>query len=127
MPDFGFSLQKDRQIDFDANDHSLRERVVAIEPSFRICIACGTCSATCSAGQFTSFSLRRIITAVKRGELQGLEEDIEKCMLCGKCQLGCPRGVNNRNLILAIRKGLHERAAHPAEHLNHGNKRGGRP
>jgi heterodisulfide reductase subunit C len=108
MPDFGFSLQKDRQIDFDANDKTLTKRVVALEPSFRICIACGTCSATCTAANFTDYSLRRMITAVKRGELAGLAEDIEKCMFCGKCQLACPRGVSNRNLILAIRKGLHE-------------------
>jgi heterodisulfide reductase subunit C len=108
MPDFGFSLQKDRQIDFDANDRTLLKRVVALEPSFRICIACGTCSATCTANQFTEFSLRRIITAVKRGEMEGLTQDIEKCMLCGKCQLACPRGVSNRHVILAIRKVLHE-------------------
>jgi heterodisulfide reductase subunit C len=108
MPDFGFSLQKDRQIDFDANDHTLRNKVVAIEPSFRLCIACGTCAATCSARQFTDYSLRRMITAVKRGELDGLAADIEKCMLCGKCQVACPRGVSTRNLILAIRKSLHE-------------------
>ncbi len=29
-----------------------------------------------------------------------------KCMLCGKCQLVCPRGVNLRNLILAIHNAL---------------------
>lgn len=108
MPDFGFSLQKDRQIDFDANDRTLLKRVTELEPSFRICIACGSCSATCSANQFTDLSLRRINTMVKRGELEGLAEDIEKCMLCGKCQLACPRGVSTRHLIIAIRKVLHE-------------------
>lgn len=113
MPDFGFSLQKDRQIDFDANDKTLTRRVIALEPTFRICIACGTCTATCSAALHTDVNLRRMITAVKRGELAGLAEEIEKCMLCGKCQLACPRGVSNRNLIIAIRQGLHE--------LNHSN------
>ncbi len=108
MPDFGFKLQKDRQIDFDANDKTLLRKVVAMEPSFRICIACGCCTATCTAGQFTEMGLRRIITAVKRGEVRGLSDEINKCMLCGKCQLACPRGVSNRNVILAIRKGLAE-------------------
>jgi heterodisulfide reductase subunit C len=108
MPDFGFSLQKDRQIDFDANDKTLTRRVIELEPTFRICIACGTCSATCSAALHTDVNLRRMITAVKRGELAGLAEEIEKCMLCGKCQLACPRGVSNRNLIIAIRQGLNE-------------------
>ena len=27
-------------------------------------------------------------------------------MLCGKCQLVCPRGVNTRNVILLIKKGI---------------------
>lgn len=108
MPDFGFKLQKDRQIDFDANDKTLLRKVVAMEPSFRICIACGCCTATCSAGQFTDIGLRRIITAVKRGETRGLAAELDQCMLCGKCQLACPRGVSNRNVILAIRQGLKE-------------------
>jgi heterodisulfide reductase subunit C len=27
-------------------------------------------------------------------------------MLCGKCQLACPRGVNTRNVILTIQRAL---------------------
>jgi heterodisulfide reductase subunit C len=29
-----------------------------------------------------------------------------KCMLCGKCQLVCPRGVSLRNLVLTIHHAL---------------------
>jgi heterodisulfide reductase subunit C len=108
MPDFGFTLQKDRQIDFDANDRSITKRIVELEPSFRICISCGTCGATCTAGQFTDISLRRMITGLKRGEYTGIKEEIEKCMLCGKCQMLCPRGVNTRKLLLAIRNTLNK-------------------
>jgi heterodisulfide reductase subunit C len=106
--EFGYSLQKDRQIDFDANDMSIVNRISELEPSFKICIGCGTCAATCTSGQFTDLSLRRIITSLKRGVYAGIADEIEKCMLCGKCQLACPRGVSTRSLLLAIRKSLHE-------------------
>jgi heterodisulfide reductase subunit C len=113
MIDFGYTLQKDRQIDFDANDMAVVNKVIELEPSFRICIACGTCAATCSAGQFTSLSLRRIIIDLKRGVYSGIADELMKCMLCGKCQLACPRGVNTRRLLLAIRKSLNENAQEP--------------
>jgi heterodisulfide reductase subunit C len=124
MPDFGFSLQKDRQIDFDANDKSIVRRVIELEPSFRLCIACGSCAATCTAGQFTDLSLRRIITGLKRAEYQGIEEAISKCMLCGKCQIVCPRGVHTRRLLLAIRKSFEEQAKPDATQNTGGNHHG---
>jgi heterodisulfide reductase subunit C len=106
MINWGFEIQKDRQIDFDLNDRSVSREVEMFEPSIKLCISCGTCAATCSAGEFTDFSLRKIILLVKRGEIEGLETEISKCMLCGKCQLACPRGLNTRNVILQISKAL---------------------
>jgi heterodisulfide reductase subunit C len=43
---------------------------------------------------------------VKRGETNGLALEAQKCMLCGKCQLACPRGVSTRNVILQINRVL---------------------
>ena len=74
------------------------------EPSFASCIGCGTCMATCSAGRFTTFSLRRLQLMVMRGQTENIRDEAEKCMLCGKCQMICPRGVNTRNIILGIFK-----------------------
>lgn len=122
MKDFGYKLQKDRQIDFDANDKAIVRRVVELEPSFHICISCGTCSATCTAGQFTDISLRRIITSLLRGEYAGIKEETEKCMLCGKCQLACPRGVSTRSLLLAIRKSFLENAGKISHEVNDGGR-----
>ena len=101
---FGFTVNKDRQIDFDTNNFEITRLVAAAEPSFYLCISCGTCTATCSAANFTDFSLRKMILLIRRGELAGLKEEIEKCMLCGKCQLACPRGVSTRNLVIQINK-----------------------
>ena len=106
MKNFGYSLNKDRQIDLDKSDQRIASFVKQHEPSFNICISCGTCTATCSAGNFTDFNLRKLILLVKRGEINGLKTEISKCMFCGKCLLACPRGVNTRNVILKINQAL---------------------
>jgi heterodisulfide reductase subunit C len=103
---FGFKVSKDRQIDFDANDRNVLRKVMLSEPSIELCISCGTCSATCTAARFTEFSLRKVILLVKRGETKNLGQEISSCMLCGKCILACPRGVNTRNLVIQINRAL---------------------
>ncbi len=99
MGKFGFTILKERHIDYDANDKSIAEFIAENEPSFRLCIECGCCSATCTTGTFTKFSLRELQIFLKRGENDYVRENISKCMLCGKCTLVCPRGVNTRNVI----------------------------
>jgi heterodisulfide reductase subunit C len=107
MPiDFGYSISQDRQIDYDRNDKKVIDYLNLDEPSIRICIACGSCTATCTTGQFMDFNIRRVHTFLRRGEFTHLKREIEKCMFCGKCQLVCPRGVNLRNLILSINRAI---------------------
>jgi heterodisulfide reductase subunit C len=106
MRNFGYSIASDRQIDYDRNDLRMARYITKNEPSFKICMACGTCSATCSAGLFTDFSLREMIGNIKRGEVGKIRNEAGKCMLCGKCQLACPRGVNTRNVILEIQRAI---------------------
>jgi len=104
MEKFGFTISKGRQIDYEANDRFIAEYVNKREPSFRTCIECGGCSATCTTGNFTRFSLRELNILLKRGENDMVREQIKKCMLCGKCILVCPRGVNTRNVIMLVRE-----------------------
>jgi heterodisulfide reductase subunit C len=99
MDNFGFTLLKARRIDYDANDRSVAEYIHENEPSFRLCIECGCCSATCTSGNFTQFSLRELQILLKRGENDDVRKGIFNCMFCGKCILVCPRGVNTRNVI----------------------------
>jgi heterodisulfide reductase subunit C len=104
MGNFGFTLLKERHIDYDKNDRSIAEYISEREPSFRLCIECGCCSATCTTGNFTRFSLRELQILLKRGENEQVDENIKKCMLCGKCTLVCPRGVNTRNVVMLARE-----------------------
>jgi len=99
VADWGYGLKADGQIVWDENDHRLYAELIRREPSADICIQCGSCTATCTAGLYTSFSLRQMMLLLNRGELIHLKEEIRKCMLCGKCQLVCPRGVNTRNIL----------------------------
>ena len=104
MDKFGFTISQQRQIDFEANNRDIAEYISEREPSFRACIECGCCSATCTTGSFTSFSLRELQILIKRGENDKVRDNIKKCMLCGKCTLLCPRGVNTRNVVTLARE-----------------------
>ena len=105
---FGFAINPSRLIDYDTSDRKVREYITLREPSFSLCFACGGCTATCTAGQHASFNLRRMNTYIRRGEIEPLREEVTRCMMCGKCLLVCPRGVNSRNVVAvaaeAIRK-----------------------
>jgi Heterodisulfide reductase, subunit C len=101
---FGFDISVGRQINYEANDRSIAEYLFEKEPSIRRCIECGGCSATCTTSEFTAFSLRELMILIKRGETDGVFMNLKKCMLCGKCTLVCPRGVNTRNIIVLAKK-----------------------
>jgi heterodisulfide reductase subunit C len=106
MNKFGFTISKGRQIDYESNDRSVADYISEKEPSFRLCIECGGCSATCTTGNLTKFSLRELHILIKRGENEQAKQDIRKCMLCGKCTLVCPRGVNTRNIVVLAKEAL---------------------
>lgn len=106
MKDFGYTVIKQRTIDYDQFDGRLLNEVLQMEPSFKVCLSCGGCTATCSANDLVSFNVRRINLSLRRGETTELESEIQKCMLCGKCMLVCPRGINIRNVIMLIKKSI---------------------
>lgn len=106
MSKFGYTISKPRFIDFEANDRSLSDFLSEREPSFRLCIECGGCSGSCTAAGFTKFSLRELYVQIRRGETDKIHTTLRKCMLCGKCSLICPRGVNTRNVITLSREYL---------------------
>ena len=108
MIDFGYQKNESLTINLDAETghFDLYNKLLKAEPSVVTCISCGTCTATCSAGQFTDFNLRKIMLLCKRGDLQSLKPVINRCMVCGKCQFACPKGVNTRHTVLILNKYL---------------------
>jgi len=106
MKDFGYKRNESAAIDLDIGNTELYKKLLKDEPSAGLCISCGTCAATCSAGQFTDFNLRKTMLLYKRGDTQSLKPIVNRCMLCGKCQFACPKGVNTRNVVLTLNKHL---------------------
>ena len=103
MIDFGYGLTPSSTIDLDRADMKLYNRLAELEPDLLKCMACGSCCASCSAGNFTSMNLRKIMLTLSRGD-ESILKDIRSCMLCGKCIMVCPRGINTRHVILSICK-----------------------
>ena len=103
MVNFGFTPLPVQIQDLDIVNQDLVNKLLSEEPSFNLCIACGSCTATCTAGSFTNFSFRQMCHHIRRGENNHAIKESEKCMMCGKCTLACPRNVNTRNVIRLVR------------------------
>lgn len=104
MNNFGFAISQPRSIDVGDRVEDQLLRLEKRVPSFKLCINCGGCTATCTAGHFTPFNIRKVHSLYRWGEYKSLENELQKCMLCGKCTLVCPRGVNLRDLVINLRK-----------------------
>ncbi|MBO4454997.1 MAG: 4Fe-4S dicluster domain-containing protein [Bacteroidales bacterium] len=139
MIDFGFSLSRSSAVQLDEVDLGLYKELERLEPDVRICMECGSCSATCTAGPWSGMSVRKVIHSLQRtqsvsspapkneaewaqekthsgskneaewaqekahsAELAKIEKMLKGCMLCGKCSMVCPRGINTRHLILSL-------------------------
>ncbi|MEG1608129.1 MAG: 4Fe-4S dicluster domain-containing protein [Mucinivorans sp.] len=103
---WGYTITVPRSMNLDTNDMTFSRELLLRYPELQACIACGACTATCTAGALTDFNIRQLQTLVRRGEYAKAAADLDKCMLCGKCTLCCPRGINTRGLILFLRRNL---------------------
>ncbi len=106
LKQFGYTISRPRGIDLDKIDLSTSSRILRLMPELQSCIACGGCTATCTAGALTDFNFRKVHTLARRGEYQEAYDELNKCMLCGKCRLVCPRGINTRGLIVLLKREL---------------------
>lgn len=104
MENFGFSINRTRAVNLNRTDFGKVDRLMEAVPSFSRCFSCGGCAAACSARLFTDFNIRKVHCTFRRGQYDGLGRELQKCMLCGKCTLVCPRGVNLRSLIINMRQ-----------------------
>ena len=102
--DWGYSINKPRVMAYDDYDRAKAEELLAAIPALRACIGCGNCTAACTAGNLVDFNIRNLQIRFRRGEYDGISRDIDKCMLCGKCKMVCPRGINTRKMIISIKR-----------------------
>ena len=100
--DFGFKLSPSSAVNLDRLDLDLYRQLLALEPDAGICMACGSCSASCTAAPYTGMSVRKVLLAIQRGKEKEAAAMLSGCMLCGKCTMVCPRGINTRHLILSL-------------------------
>ena len=100
--EFGFSLNPSSAIELDKLDLSLYEKLCRLEPTASTCMACGSCSATCTAAGYSGMSVRKLLLDLQRGRNREVEQMLSHCMLCGKCTMVCPRGINTRKVILTV-------------------------
>lgn len=104
MANFGYSLTPSSRVDLGKFNKEKWEELAALEPDVLKCMACGSCTASCTAGKFTKTSLRSAILYIQNGQEKQALELVQSCLLCGKCFMVCPRAINTRNLLLSINK-----------------------
>jgi heterodisulfide reductase subunit C len=102
MNKFGYSLSRASVINLDNADKIKFKELIDLEPDVLKCMACGSCVSSCSAVNFTNTSLRSAILSLQNGLPEKAFEYLKGCMLCGKCTMICPRGINTRRLIISI-------------------------
>jgi Fe-S oxidoreductase len=72
--------------------------------AYRLCFQCGTCDTVCPWNNVRQFSIRKIIREAAFGLTEIESDDIWRCTTCGKCPAICPRGVNQIELSIALRR-----------------------
>ncbi len=102
MVDFGYKISSGNRVDLDNFNNTTFRTLKELSPDIIKCIACGSCTSSCSAGNFSNVSFRSAILLMERGLNKQSIDIIKGCMLCGKCTIVCPRGINIRKAILSI-------------------------
>jgi Fe-S oxidoreductase len=72
--------------------------------SFQFCYQCGICDVVCPWNRVSSFSMRRIVRQATFGLTDIESDDIWRCTTCGNCPQRCPRGVNQIELGVSLRR-----------------------
>ncbi|WP_172399707.1 (Fe-S)-binding protein [Geothermobacter hydrogeniphilus] len=72
--------------------------------SFKYCYQCGLCDAVCPWNRVRDFSMRKIVRQATFGLTEIDQEEMWRCTTCGTCPQRCPRGVNQIEAGVALRK-----------------------
>jgi Fe-S oxidoreductase len=70
----------------------------------RFCYQCGKCDVVCPWNRVRDFSIRKIVWQASLGVPDIEQEDIWRCTTCGSCPTHCPRGVEQIEVGVAVRR-----------------------
>jgi Fe-S oxidoreductase len=79
-----------------------------------LCYQCGKCDVVCPWNRVRQFSIRKIIREAVFGLTEIESEDIWRCTTCGTCPSHCPRGVDQIEIGVGIRRVATEYDVFPA-------------
>lgn len=72
--------------------------------AYRFCYECGKCDVVCPWNRVTDFSIRKIVRQAALGLPEIELDDIWRCTTCGSCPKHCPRGVEQIEVGVAVRR-----------------------
>jgi Fe-S oxidoreductase len=72
--------------------------------AFKLCYQCGLCDTVCPWNRVRTFSMRKLIREATFGLIEIESEDIWRCSTCGRCPQQCPRGVNQIEAGVSLRR-----------------------
>ena len=96
----------------------------SLKEPLQTCIRCGTCQTLCplfavtGREQDVARGKLALLTGLSQEMFQnptGVFERLNRCLLCGACASGCPRGVDTLEIFLKARAIIAERGLSPAD------------
>jgi Fe-S oxidoreductase len=72
--------------------------------AFKYCYQCGKCDVVCPWNRVRPFSIRKIVWQAALGLPEIELDEIWRCTTCGNCPAQCPRGVEQIEVGVAIRR-----------------------
>ncbi len=72
--------------------------------AFTYCYQCGKCDVVCPWNKVRPFSIRKIMWQAALGLPEIELDEIWRCTTCGRCPSHCPRGVDQIDVGVAIRR-----------------------
>jgi Fe-S oxidoreductase len=72
--------------------------------SNKYCYQCGLCDSVCPWNRVRKFSMRKLVRQARFGLTEIEQEEMWRCTTCGTCPSRCPRGVNQVEMGMALRR-----------------------
>ncbi|MCL2785916.1 MAG: 4Fe-4S dicluster domain-containing protein [Methanomassiliicoccaceae archaeon] len=80
---------------------------IVSEYSLRSCVRCGICDSVCPSGRnggiYPESVLFSMLTADPSSDMPELRSAVWKCLMCHRCTMACPEGLDVTGAIRAMR------------------------